>query len=155
MLQKLIALHLPHNTTELKSLYEMKQDSPCAAWVFPYRAFDFRAVGLSRNWKHQTMAFENKRFRGGVQQNKNGYTFICTCAWTYPVGPRESHLKWIIQYSSHLRQIGAFRPFKRDCAKLRDRRKNWIVSKRQTNRIYGSYSMIENPGLTFLYYQKA
>lgn len=66
LLQKLIALHLPHDTTELQELYEMN-NSPCAAWVFPYRAFDFRAVGLSRNWKHQTIAFENKRFRDGIK----------------------------------------------------------------------------------------
>ena len=30
-----------------------------------------------------------------------------------------------------LRQIGAFRPLRRDCSRLRDRRMSWIVSKRR------------------------
>ena len=97
-LQKFIAMHLPHNNTglfyssfqdksvqsysrvtrsilklwvkpskELNAVYET-ESSNCAAWVFPYRAFDFRAVGLSKkDPKHLTMAFENKRFKDGIQ----------------------------------------------------------------------------------------
>ena len=52
---------------ELNAVYET-ESSNCAAWVFPYRAFDFRAVGLSKkDPKHLTMAFENKRFKDGIQ----------------------------------------------------------------------------------------
>ena len=52
---------------ELNAVYET-ESSKCAAWVFPYRAFDFRAVGLSKkDPKHLTMAFENKRFKDGIQ----------------------------------------------------------------------------------------
>lgn len=66
-LQKFIAMHLPHNNTELHQIYET-ESSKCAAWVFPYRAFDFRAVGLSKkDPRHLTMAFENKRFKDGIQ----------------------------------------------------------------------------------------
>ena len=66
ILQKFVSLHLPHDPEQLRELYE-SESSPCAAWVFPYRAFDFRAVGLSRkNRVHQTIAFENKRFNDGI-----------------------------------------------------------------------------------------
>ena len=66
ILQKFVSLHLPHDPQQLRDLYE-SESSPCAAWVFPYRAFDFRAVGLSRkNRVHQTIAFENKRFNDGI-----------------------------------------------------------------------------------------
>ena len=41
LLQKFVSLHLPHEQEKLRELYE-SEGSPCAAWVFPYRAFDFR-----------------------------------------------------------------------------------------------------------------
>ena len=37
----------------------------------------------------------------------------------------------LICVGARMRQIGAFRPLRRDCVRLRDRRMSWIVSKRR------------------------
>ncbi|CAG5100503.1 Oidioi.mRNA.OKI2018_I69.XSR.g17028.t2.cds [Oikopleura dioica] len=63
-LQQLTALHVPHDPKKLDALYGT--DASCAAWVFPYRSFDFRAVGLSPHPERQTIAFSNKRFNDGI-----------------------------------------------------------------------------------------
>ena len=41
-----LQLQLPHDNEKLEEIYDIK-DSKCAAWVFPYRVFDFKAVGMS------------------------------------------------------------------------------------------------------------
>lgn len=63
-LQQLTALHVPHDQRQLDALYGT--NATCAAWVFPYRSFDFRAVGLSPHPERQTIAFSNKRFNDGI-----------------------------------------------------------------------------------------
>ena len=68
LLRKNVALQLPHDDAKLAEIYDVSE-SRCAAWVFPYRVFDFKAVGMSVPYhvrRRPPLAFSNKRMNIGI-----------------------------------------------------------------------------------------
>ena len=80
LLRKNVALQLPHDDEKLSEIYDVK-DSRCAAWVFPYRVFDFKAVGMSVPYhlrRKPPLAFSNKRMNIGIPGNNRTGNEILT-----------------------------------------------------------------------------